>query len=53
MSPVLAAFSPHFSLAVDARVTINILALLTTGWQGALEVVAVGLGAATLVGRII
>jgi hypothetical protein len=40
------------SLAVDARVstTISILALLATGWQGAREVVAVGLGAA---GRII
>jgi hypothetical protein len=35
---------------VDARVIINILALLATGRQGAREVVAVGLGAA---GRII
>jgi hypothetical protein len=38
---------------VDARdrttTTIKSLALLMTGWQGALEVVAVGLGA----GRII
>jgi hypothetical protein len=35
---------------VDARGAIIQLALLTTGWQGAREVVAVGLGAA---GRII
>jgi hypothetical protein len=43
------------SLAVDARhaSTTTSLALLTTGWQGALEVVAVGLGAGILAGRII
>jgi hypothetical protein len=40
----LAAFFPLPSLAVDARGTIS-LALLMTGWQGALEVVAFGLGA--------
>jgi hypothetical protein len=40
---------------VDARAGSIILAVLTTGWQGALEVVAVGLGAATTmtIGRII
>jgi hypothetical protein len=32
-------------IAVDASTTIIKLALLTTGWQGALEVVAVGLDA--------
>jgi hypothetical protein len=48
MSPVLAGVSPLPSLAVDARgipTTIIILALPTTGWQGTLEVVAVGLSA--------
>jgi hypothetical protein len=35
------------SLAVDARVTTK-TALLTTGWQGALEVIAVRLVAASL-----
>jgi hypothetical protein len=43
------------SLAVDTRdITTTIfipLALLATGWQGALEVVAVGLNAGILAGR--
>jgi hypothetical protein len=51
MAPVLADFSPLPSLAVDARAIT--LALITTGWQGALEVIAVGLGAGTLAGRSI
>ena len=39
---------------MDARVIITInLALLMTGWQGAREVVAVGLGAGIIAGRII
>jgi hypothetical protein len=38
---------------VDASTTITELALLTTGWQGALELVAVGLGAGILAGRSI